>query len=149
MSFCKAVIEGNVCKEPEKRFTSANIAVTTFSINVPSTKNDGPNIVRVVTWRNLAENCAETILKDQRVIVEGRLQINSYKDQEGAEKKVVEIDAVNVEIVSADAGSSNNQTKQAEQRPVTQKTSQAAPPPVADEFDMHADELIDEDEIPF
>lgn len=140
MSISKAVITGKVVRQPEKRFTNSNVAVTTFSINVSTPKSEGPNLVRVITWRNLADTCAETIQKGQEVIIDGRLQTNNYKDASGVDRKVVEIDANNVEILQHTSAESKQQPAD---------TYDEIPPPSADDYNITPDDLIDEEEIPF
>ncbi len=102
MSLSKTVISGKVIRSPEKRFTpSNNVAVTEFAIQVESIRRgDGPaqtNVVKVVTWRELAERCAHEISKGDLVAVDGRLQINNYTTADGQRRREVEIDAVAVE----------------------------------------------------
>ena len=142
MSISKAVLTGKVVRDPEKRFTSSNIAVTTFSINVETQKSDGPNLVRVITWRNLADTTAETVKKGQKVIVDGRLQTNNYKDSSGIEKKGLELDANSVEIISGDVEASKPTAK-------ADDSCDDIPPPSADDYNIEPDDLINEEEIPF
>jgi len=142
MSMCKAVLTGKVVRDPEKRFTTGNVSVTTFSINVETPKSEGhTNIVRVIAWRNLADTCAETVKKGQTVIVEGRLQVNSYKDATGADKKGLELEANDVMVLSTVA------------KPIVKESSNSVvdnvPPPTSDDYDISTNDLIDEEEIPF
>src|SRR6185503_19262561 len=102
MSIAKIVISGRVVRAPEKRFTpNANVAVTEFAIAVESApRNDGQtetNFVKVITWRDLAERCAQEIKKGDLVAVDGRLQINNYQASDGQRKRDVEVDAIAVE----------------------------------------------------
>jgi single stranded DNA-binding protein len=105
MSLSKIVVSGKVIRAPEKRFTpSTNMAVTEFAIAVESVpRADGASestAVKVVTWRDLAERCAQEIKKGDTVIVDGRMQINNYSTQDGQKRRDVEIDARAVENVS-------------------------------------------------
>lgn len=106
MSLSKIVISGRVVKAPEKRFTpNNNVAVTEFTIGVDSpNRQDGgvdTNFVKVITWRDLAERCSQEIKKGDLVAVDGRLQINNYTTAEGAKRRDVEVDAVNVENLTS------------------------------------------------
>lgn len=105
MSLSKIVVSGKVIREPEKRFTPANnIAVTEFVIAVESLqRSESPpesTPVKIITWRELAERCAQELKKGDLVAVEGRLQINKYVTAEGQNRRDVEIDALNVENLS-------------------------------------------------
>lgn len=109
MSLSKIVVSGRVIRAPEKRFTpSTNVAVTEFAIAVESApRADGATetaAVKIVTWRDLAERCAQEIKKGDLVAVDGRLQINNYQAQDGSRKRDVEIDAIAVENLSAVVG---------------------------------------------
>jgi single-strand DNA-binding protein len=110
MSLSKIVVSGRVVRAPEKRFTpSTNVAVTEFAIAVESApRQDGTTetaTVKVVTWRDLAERCAQEIKKGDLVAVDGRLQINNFQAQDGQRRRDVEIDAVAVENLSQAMGS--------------------------------------------
>ena len=106
MSLSKIVVSGKVIREPEKRFTPTNnVAVTEFVIAVESiTRSDAPpesTPVKITTWRDMAERCANEVKKGDLVAVEGRLQINKFVTAEGQNRRDVEIDAFNVENLSA------------------------------------------------
>ncbi len=113
MSLSKIVVSGRVIRAPEKRFTpSTNVAVTEFAIAVESApRADGATetaAVKIVTWRDLAERCAQEIKKGDLVAVDGRLQINNYQAQDGQRKRDVEIDAIAVENLSAVVGGASS-----------------------------------------
>jgi single-strand DNA-binding protein len=106
MSMAKVVISGTVASQPEKRFTNnTNQAVTNFTLSVPvppgpSGQSSGKTfMVRVTCWRALAD-AAESLQKGQAVLVEGKLQINSFQSPDGVQKKTFEIDAQNVAQLS-------------------------------------------------
>lgn len=151
MSISKIVISGQVVKAPEKRFTpNTNVAVTEFFIAVNPTPRQGqPNetaLVKVITWRDLAERCSTELQKGDTVAVDGRLQINNFTTAEGQKRKDIEIDAVSVE---------NLGTGQALQAGVSQAPNQkvealsraGAPSKKSGAEDLDA--IFAEDEIPF
>jgi single-strand DNA-binding protein len=106
-------IVGNTGSEAELRFTPNGAAVANFSVCVtPRTKSqsgewvDGdPTWYRVNAWRQLAENCAESVGKGMRVIVQGRLNNRKWTTPEGAERYTLEItaDAVGPDLTWATA----------------------------------------------
>lgn len=140
MSISKAVLMGKVIRDPEKRFTQSNVPVTTFSINVMTSRSEGINLVRVITWRNLADKAAESIKKGTTVVVDGNLQTSTYTDSSGIEKKGLELNAVNFEVLSS--------YKEEDKLP-SEDIVDDVPPPSADDYNITQDELIDEEEIPF
>lgn len=103
MSFAKAVLSGVVANEPEKRFTPNNHAVTNFTLVVEGgsgLSRPGGNEtfeVKVTCWRNLADAVAGMLQKDDHVLVEGKLIINSYQAQDGSQQKQFELEAVSLE----------------------------------------------------
>ena len=134
MSLAKAVISGTVYRAPEKRFTSNNIPITAFAMNISDTDE---SLVRVVAKGNFAETVESTVHKSDRIIVEGRLQTNTVKNEDGTERKIVEIDAFAIEHL---AGSQSAGVQGAKPSPdsIVQFGQQ--------EF---SEDLISEDEIPF
>ncbi|HEY9677607.1 MAG TPA: single-stranded DNA-binding protein [Drouetiella sp.] len=111
MSLSKIVVSGRVIRAPEKRFTpSTNVAVTEFAIAVESAPRADGTVetapVKVITWRDLAERCAQEIQKGDLVAVDGRLQINNYQAQDGSRRRDVEVDAISVENLTKTVGAS-------------------------------------------
>lgn len=133
MSLAKAVISGTVYRAPEKRFTSNNVPITAFAMNISETEE---TLVRVLAKGNLAQTIEETVVKGDRIVVEGRLQNNTVKNEDGSEKRIVEIDAFAIEKL---AGSSTAST-------VSSKSPDSLVQFGQDDF---SDDLIGEDEIPF
>jgi single-strand DNA-binding protein len=95
-------IVGNLVTDPELRFTANGSAVASFRVAstprfLDKTTNewkDGEGLFLTVNvWRQMAENCAESLTKGQRVIVQGRLKQRSYETREGEKRTVYEIEA--------------------------------------------------------
>ncbi len=134
MSLAKAFVTATVVKAPEKRFTQNDMAITSFTVNLDKTTQ---TLIRVSAFGQLAETIASTIAVNDMVVIEGRLQINSYQTPSGKEKRVFEISANAVEKMS-----SNNEVS-------VQQASSPDSSIVSFEQGEVADDLIDEDEIPF
>lgn len=103
MSVSKAVISGKIVRNPEKRFTSNNVPVTFFNINIG--ENNEEMLLRVIAKGKLAEKAETSFKKDDIVVVDGRLQYYTAKGQDGTERKVLEIDAANIESMGKASGS--------------------------------------------
>lgn len=140
MTLAKIVVTGKVVKNPEKRFTQNNLAVTSLIIDI---NQQDETLVRVTALGNLAERVAETVSMNDTVIVDGRLQMETVKTTSGKERKVSTINAQAVEKISGMSGSSS----------VSQgvSSSSASDKGSVVQFSTEeiAEDLIDPDEIPF
>ncbi len=134
MTLAKAFITGSVVKAPEKRFTQNDMAIAGFTINFDPA-NEG--LLRVVAFGQLAETISSTINIGDMVAVEGKLQVNSYKLPNGKDKKVFEVQANSVEKMSGGAVAASATSSSSSENIVSFNQ------------DEIAQDLIDEDEIPF
>ena len=135
MALAKAVVTGSVFRAPEKRFTQNNIPVSSFVLNIGEREE---MLIRVIVRRTVLDEVVSSISKDDRVLVEGRLQIKTVKSDTGAERRIFEIDASTVELMGAGASVS-----------MTSSVSSSNADIVKFSNEEFADELIGEDEIPF
>ena len=104
MAFSKAMIIGNLGRDPEMRYTPSGRPVTEFSVAVnQSTKNqqtgewvEATDWFRVTVWGDRAERTAEQFRKGNRVFVEGRFRTREYDAKDGTKRTSLEITADNV-----------------------------------------------------
>lgn len=148
MSLAKAVITGTVYRAPEKRFTTNNIPISAFAMNISENEE---TLVRVVTKGKLAEAIGDNLAKGDRVIVEGRIQNNTVKNEDGTEKRIVEIDAFVVETISGSGASVSGSSSASSSQSSSSSLSNSKNDSIVQfgEQPEFADELIGEDEIPF
>ena len=133
MTLAKIFVTGKVVKNPEKRFTQNDLAITSFTIDV---NPQDESLVRVFAMGNLADTVEQTVKMGDSVIVEGRLQTNTFKTTSGKDKKIFEINASTVEKMSGSQSSPQASTTQKEN--LVQFATEEI-----------SENLIDEDEIPF
>ncbi|MDY6310087.1 MAG: single-stranded DNA-binding protein [Cyanobacteriota bacterium] len=105
MSLAKAAVTGIVYKEPKTGYTQNNVAVSSFVINIG--END-ETLVRVISKRQSLSNVVNSLTKNQKVLVGGRLQTGVSKLDDGTEKKVFEIDAQSIEPMGVAAPAASN-----------------------------------------
>ena len=129
MSLAKAVISGVAVRDAEKRFTSNDLAILNFTMNINETEE---TLLRVVMMGKMAESAEGLIKKGSKVTVEGRLQTNTYKDSNGEDKKIIELHAQSFDVAGKDE--------------VIVSSSSSLDVDLPDEA---PDELIGDDEIPF
>jgi len=98
MSLNKAMIIGNLGRDPEMRYTPSGQPVTQFTVAVNRNYKDGngdwqeeTEWFRVVAWGPLAERTAEYLRKGRKVYVEGRLQTRQWEDQSGQKRYTTEL----------------------------------------------------------
>lgn len=137
MSLAKAVVTGIVYKAPKTGYTQNNVAVSSFVLNIGT--ND-ETLVRVISKRQALEEVVAGLSKNQKVLVEGRLQNGISKMDDGTEKKVFEIEASAIELMVIPASSSVSSAGEGEI--MTFGEMEAVP---ANDTDV----LIDDEEIPF
>lgn len=111
----KIILIGRLTRDPEPRYTTNGVAVTRFTLAVdrPFTNRAGEreaDFIDIVTWRKLAEVCANNLTKGRLVAVEGRLEIRSYDDSQGIRRKSADVVADNVRFLDwgKDKGSSSS-----------------------------------------
>lgn len=111
----RVVLIGRLTKDPELRYTPSGVAVTQFTLAVNRTfKNQQgereADFINIVTWRQLAETCANYLAKGRLTSVEGRLQTRHYDNNEGRRVYVTEVVADNVYFLeSAGSGGGNRE----------------------------------------
>ncbi len=137
----KAMVIGNVGKDPEMRYTANGKAVTTFSIAVnrnfqgtDGERREETDWFDIVTWDKLAELCSQFLQKGRQAYVEGRLQTRSWEGQDGVKRYKTEIVAQTVLFLGGPGGSGGGG-----QRPTEQYDDAAAP----------AGAPVDPDDLPF
>ena len=135
MTIAKAVVTGTIFRAPEKRFTSNDVAIWAFVLDIGE-KDE--TLLRVLSKKNALEGVVSSCAKGDRVLVEGRLQIASAKMDDGTERKIYEIDANTIEKMGASSGGASTPSKNTNNGEIVKFAQE--------EF---SDELIGEDEIPF
>ena len=97
---------GRLTKDPDMRYLPNGTAVTSFTLAVdrPFTNSSGEkeaDFINIVTWRQLAENCANYLRKGRLCAVEGRIQVRHYDNNEGRRVYVTEVVADNVRFLNS------------------------------------------------
>lgn len=93
------VLMATVIREPELRFTQENqTPVCEFLVEFPGLREDAPKeSLKVVGWGNLANTIKESYHPGDRLILEGRLTMNTVERQEGFKEKRAELVAARIE----------------------------------------------------
>lgn len=133
MNLNKAMIIGNLTRDPEVKTTPTGQTVASFGVatNFIWTDQQGQKQERVefhnvVAWRKLAEICGQYLHKGSKVYIEGRLQTRDWVGQDNVKRYRTEIVADNMimlDRVGANGGASmsSEQPPAPEEQPSTQK----------------------------
>lgn len=110
MSINKAIITGNLTRDPELRMTAAGTPVLGFGVAVNDrTKNqqtgqweDHPNFVDCVMFGSRAQAVGGYLHKGSKVAIEGKLRWSQWQAQDGAKRSKLEVIVDELEFMSRD-----------------------------------------------
>ncbi len=113
MNLNKAMIIGNLTRDPEMRTTASGTNVASFGVatnrvwtNAAGQRQEEVEYHHVVAWAKLAEICRQYLGKGRKVYVEGRLRTRDWVGQDGLKRQRTEIIADNMIMLDrAPAGS--------------------------------------------
>jgi single-strand DNA-binding protein len=107
----KAIIIGNLGRDPEVRFTPNGRARATFSVatterwvDQQGQKQEKTEWHNIVVWGKQAETCGQYLAKGRQVYVEGRITNRSYDDKDGNKRYISEIVARDVRFLGGGGG---------------------------------------------
>ena len=106
MSVNKAILLGNLGKDPELKYTPSGKAVCNFSMATverwqahDGQKQENTTWHNIVAWGKQAEVIKEYLSKGKQVYIEGRIQNRSYDDKDGNKKYISEVVLQNFSFV--------------------------------------------------
>lgn len=142
MNLNKAMLIGNLTRDPETKTTPSGQTVTTFSLatNLIWTDASGQRQKKaeyhnIVAWRKLAEICAQYLHKGNKIYIEGRLQTRDWEGQDGVKRYRTEIVADNMIMLDAkNAGPATGGSFDAPTK--SNDFSQPQPPTAEDEIQV-------------
>ncbi|MEG1753725.1 MAG: single-stranded DNA-binding protein [Christensenella sp.] len=147
----KAILVGNLTKDPERRTTSSDVSVTSFTIAVSRRYKDASgnypaDFISCVAWRQTAEFIAKYFVKGSRIGVVGSIQTRNYDDKNGVKRYVTEVNVDEAEFVGSKAQNAGGARENA--------PAGGAGAPQQNADDMFAEELadfqpMDDAELPF
>ncbi len=135
-SLNKAILIGNLGKDPELSYTASGVAVARFSIATNERWKDQDGNLQertewhnIVVWRKLAEICGQYLKKGSKVYLEGKLQTRSWDDKNtGVKRYTTEIVADDMIMLDAKGGGMS------EASPVVQSVAEQSTEPEKDDL---------------
>ena len=113
--FSKAIIVGNITRDPELRSTPSGAQVCGFSVAVNRNYKDssGANqesvsFIDCSAWGKAAEIIAQYAKKGSGILVSGRLEQRSWEDKEGQKRSRVEIVVEDFNFVGGNGDGGNS-----------------------------------------
>lgn len=138
----KAIILGNLGRDPELKYMPNGDAVCNFSIATTDTWKDRDGNQQektewhnIVAFRRLAEICGEYLKKGKQVYIEGKIQTRSWEDKDGVKKYMTEIVANQMQMLGR-----RGEDMDGDYSPPASSAPQESKPPSTPD---------DEDDLPF
>lgn len=98
MNLNRAMIIGNLTRDPEVRTTTTGQNVASFGVatnhawkDASGQKQEKAEFHNIVAWGKLADICGQFLAKGRKVYVEGRLQTREWEGQDGQKRTRTEI----------------------------------------------------------
>ena len=129
-SMNRVFLAGNLTREPELKKTSSGTAVADLGLAVTeSYTNKGGQQVEstcftdVVAWGRLAENCQQYLGKGSPILVEGRLETDSWETEKGEKRSRLRVRADRIQFLgrprNGDSAEGQQKFKKGVARPVS------------------------------
>lgn len=146
------IIMAEITQEPQLRYTQDNqMAIAEMRVQFPGLRpEDPPSSLKVLGWGNLAQEVHQQYHLGDRVVIEGRLSMNTVERPEGFKEKQAELTISKIYSLgaTADLGMAAPSPDPTPEAPAPKPTSTrskapkaATPPPANNETDF--------DDIPF
>lgn len=95
----EVVLIGRLTRDPEFKTTQTGTPVVRFTLAVDRRfTKDKADFIDVTAWRKTAEFVAKYFVKGSRVAIHGAIQTHTWQDDDGKNRKGVEVVAENVEF---------------------------------------------------
>lgn len=160
------ILMAEIVQDPQLRFTPDNqTPIAEMWVQFAGLREEEPLAkLKVVGWGNLAQEIQERYHVGDRVILEGRLHMNTVERQEGFKEKRAELTAQKIYLLGADASVTETASAPdstavskpaASSEPVSKPANKpaASKPPAAAKVPAYsappAADPVDYDEIPF
>jgi single-strand DNA-binding protein len=150
MSLNRVLLIGNLCRDPELRYTAKGTAVADIGIAVnrvysgdDGQKKEEVTFVDVTLWGRHAEVAQEYLKKGRPVFIEGHLKLDTWDDkQTGQKRSRLRVVAENLQMLG-------NRTDSKAGSPAAGGQHRTAPPPPRQKPPRDPDLDAEPEDIPF
>jgi single-strand DNA-binding protein len=151
----KVMLIGNLTRDPELRHTPKGTSVTELGLAINRVwyddnkqKQEDTTFVDVTFWGRQAETIQQYLSKGRPILVEGRLQLDSWDDKEtGKKRSKLRVIGESFQFIDSKPSGGGGGGNPPPQRPQQSAPQQGASPQGASP--APADDLQEEDDIPF
>ena len=124
MSLNKAMLIGNLGKDPELRFTPSGRAVARFPVatseqwtDANGQRQDRTEWHNIVVWGKQAETCGQYLAKGRQVFVEGSIRTRQYDDKEGNKRYITEVIGQRIQFLGGRGGGGGDSPRPVDEPP--------------------------------
>ena len=105
----RIILTGNVGKEPEFKYFESGAMLTTFTLAVNRYDNKAKS--DVVDWLNIKtfSKLGEYVQKGHKVAIDGKLMTDTWKNEQGENRKAIYIQADSIQILTPRAKTDENE----------------------------------------
>lgn len=151
----KAIVIGNLTRDPEGRALPSGVPVASFSVatnrvwkDKEGQKKEDTQYHNIVVFGTQANNVSQYLKKGSSVLVEGRMQTRSWDAQDGSKKYRTEIVADRVQFGPRKQGGGGSYAEEESQDKPADKPKGGDKSASVDTIEYPAEEINPED-IPF
>lgn len=104
----RTILQGRLTATPEIRTTQSGHKVTSFTVawNAKYGDKETNLFLNCTAWNGTAEFVCKYFTKGQQIIVEGKLQTNSFTDKEGNNRSVIDLSVDGVSFCGSNSDNS-------------------------------------------
>ncbi|MBT5020063.1 MAG: single-stranded DNA-binding protein [Planctomicrobium sp.] len=161
-SFNKVILVGNLTRDPEVKYTASGTAVANLGLAVSRTwfdkqqnqKREETTFVDVTLWARQAEVAGEYLSKGRPVLIEGRLQLDTWDDKEtGKKRSKLSVVGENMTMLGSrgdsggGGGGSRGPSNQGQSRP--QENNNSSDQSTDSFYDSGPSSGVADDDVPF
>jgi len=121
----RVILIGNLGKDPEVRNLEGGSKVVKFTLATNEQASRNGEKIKITEWHDIelwdkqADIAEKYLRKGSKVMIEGKIKTDSWKDQQGVDKQRKVIRGQNIELLDksdSNTGISNDRTSSSEQR---------------------------------
>lgn len=92
LNFNKVILGGRLTADSELKQTPQGVSVTSFAIAINRKSNkDVTDFINCVAWRSTAEFISKYFHKGSSIVLDGEIQVRTWKDQQGKNRYATEV----------------------------------------------------------